>query len=356
MKNNINIKNMVLPIVVSIFAILVALLMTVPIIKSEPKDIPLAVISLDQGIKTPAGEVNAGSQLVEKLTDSTADSPFTWKQYSSLAETEAAVKDGDVYGSLVVPANYTASVAAAKVDPVKTPLAIDATINMGKNATVASSVQTAFQQMSASSGVIINTTIVNPAPEGVSASAVMALGMLLFLPSWITAFVMTRFIKTDWSKREGRAKIYGIKLGLAVATSFIIGVGVSTIASTVVGIEGMFWSIALFGMLASFAFQTIVLAAIGWLGTKGMIIPVIVMVLGTSSLSLPYEFLPNFWQDFVYPWVPQHFMGLGMREIVFMGKGAFDNSAVLGLLITTGVGLVALTSTLAKPIEKTTKK
>ena len=65
---------MVLPIVVSIFAILVALLMTVPIIKSEPKDIPLAVISLDQGIKTPTGEVNAGSQLVEKLTDSTADS------------------------------------------------------------------------------------------------------------------------------------------------------------------------------------------------------------------------------------------------------------------------------------------
>ena len=53
--------------------------------------------------------------------------------------------------------------------------------------------------------------------------------------------------------------------------------------------------------------------------------------------TFPFEALPAFWQDWVYPWAPQRFMSEGIRAILYLDAGAW-NAGSLPLLIVGAVG------------------
>ena len=66
---------------------------------------------------------------------------------------------------------------------------------------------------------------------------------------------------------------------------------------------------------------------------------------------LPYEALPTFCQEWVYPWAPQRFFGEGLRSILFMGQGAWNGvSTVFAGMGATGVTLCLLS--ILKPNHK----
>ncbi|MCL2037541.1 SNG1 family protein [Candidatus Saccharibacteria bacterium] len=348
-------KKYLLPVVASVFALCVVTLMTFPMLKSAPRDIPIAAVVQDEGVKTPTGTVYVGQSMLDGLKEKTSgdDGIFAWTTFVSEKEMQASMND--FYATIVIPKDFTLSQMAAKVDPTKTPTSIQLTINQGKNPTVASATQAVFTGASLASGVKFDTTIVNPIPADMGSGTIaMVFAMILLLPSIITAFIITRFIELETASRKAKSKSILIQLAYAAGLSLVIGMGAAGMVDWLGGANIPFWHAAMFGWIASFAFQTIVLASVAWFKTPGMAIPVGLMILGMTSISLPHEFLPSFWQNFIYPWAPQHFMGEGARQIFFLGDG-FLNRSSFWLSITAVVGLAFLFAVLFKKPEKPAK-
>lgn len=66
-------------------------------------------------------------------------------------------------------------------------------------------------------------------------------------------------------------------------------------------------------------------------------------VVGVCAAYLPTEFLPAFWQNWIYPWNPLRFMAGGYRGIMCMGQGFWNaSSPALLVMVAVGAALVAL--------------
>ena len=72
----------------------------------------------------------------------------------------------------------------------------------------------------------------------------------------------------------------------------------------------------------------------------GALVGVTTFSLGMSCAMLAYEMLPQFWQEWVYPWVPQRYLGDGIRAIVYRGADALSGSLWYWLVLAA-IGVVA---------------
>lgn len=110
----------VVPVVGSIAAVSMAVILLLPMLLMEPRDIPVAILSEDAGISTDGETLNVGDSLIEQLTedtsqDTTADdgeSPYSaeminWTIFDSSAELDEAMDEGRFYAALIIPANYS---------------------------------------------------------------------------------------------------------------------------------------------------------------------------------------------------------------------------------------------------------
>lgn len=98
----------------------------------------------------------------------------------------------------------------------------------------------------------------------------------------------------------------------------------------------------------------IMLANLGLLSVSiplGALVMLCVFALGMGTAILPPEMLPAFWADWVCPWAPQVAIGDGMRNIIYLGGGAFD-VGVPRLLAWGCVGLAALVISVFIPSRK----
>ena len=170
--------------------------------------------------------------------------------------------------------------------------------------------------------------------------------MLLFLPSWITALVVSRCIKIDTANKKTCVKSICTQLGVCAGLALFVALCMAGGVRIITGLAFSFGNIFLFAALAIFAFQVIALSALNWFGMKGVVIPILFLVLGMPIIQVGYDFLPWFWKYMIYPWIPQKFMVEGVREI-FSGA-SFFNWQTFGLLIIALVGLAALFSILIK--------
>lgn len=93
--------------------------------------------------------------------------------------------------------------------------------------------------------------------------------------------------------------------------------------------------------LASFAAMTVVLGLANIAVPLGLGCGVLGMGLGMTSGLFPRELLPGFRQDWVYGWVPQRFIGDGVRAVLYRGDG-WRNAASEPLMVILCVGLVIL--------------
>ncbi|NHB84988.1 hypothetical protein G7085_11205 [Tessaracoccus sp. HDW20] len=73
-----------------------------------------------------------------------------------------------------------------------------------------------------------------------------------------------------------------------------------------------------------------------------------ILLLGMGTANMPFEFLPAFWQDFVYPWNPLRFLAEGSRALLFQGAGWW-NAATPALLVTALVGALLVLSSVFTP-------
>jgi X-X-X-Leu-X-X-Gly heptad repeat protein len=229
---------------------------------------------------------------------------------------------------------------------------IELLINQGKNPMVSSSLQSSLSSLPLPASVGIETEYMNPLPEEMGMGFThMVLMILTYISSYATAAVIANIFKLKRNSRVSLGRSLAIQLGYAAVTSLVVGFAITTILRFAVGESIPLVDTALFIAIASFSFQLLVIAALDWFGMIGMIVPVGLLILGMGAAYLPTEFLPEFWQQFIYPWDPLRFMVDGFKEILYMGQGFWNASAKV-LTLVVSIGFVLLAANLLRPLRQ----
>lgn len=103
------------PVAAAVLAVLIGTVLLLPMMKMNPREIPVAVLSLDKGVTVSGEQINAGEALTDALIDSQGeeDSPLVaWTVMDSQEDLDAAMLEGDYYAAIVIPADFSESQAA----------------------------------------------------------------------------------------------------------------------------------------------------------------------------------------------------------------------------------------------------
>ncbi|MFD5413364.1 ABC transporter permease [Streptomyces nojiriensis] len=71
------------------------------------RDLPVVLVTEDQGARGPAGAVNLGERVAGKITQAADDGRVRWRQVATRAEAERVLDGQDAYAALVVPADFS---------------------------------------------------------------------------------------------------------------------------------------------------------------------------------------------------------------------------------------------------------
>lgn len=352
-------RALAIPLVVPVVLVCMFSLMFYPMARMELKGLPFAVVCLDEGIDMPTGHVNAGEAMVEQLTDpdaggveEEADSESTeggslmsadavsWVEYGSQEELDAAFDAGEIYGAIVIPENFTLSQAAQDVGEANLRVYLD----KAKSPLIATQLQSGMSLMLARLGVGADVEVINDggyADEDASPMSGMLLLQVSLLPlvlgSAVGALVLSRALRLGEGRRGRFAKL-AQQLGVMVVASGVMALCAYAAVIVVVGAEIPLATSVLFMWLAGFCVMLLVCGAADVHLALGVSVVLLVMGLGNMTGVLPYETLPAFWQDWVYPWAPQRFIGDGLREVFYRGFGVL-NAGTAGVATIGAVGL-----------------
>lgn len=251
-------------------------------------------------------------------------------------------------------------------------------LDMAKSPLVASQMQSSLKAMFAETGMqadIVN--IHDGTPEGTTIEAAkqalkdssaeedeapanpmstMMSQQLLLIPtvmlSLIVGLILTRVarLKEPETKKE-RVRQLAKQVVLALVFSFIIALTAYAMFALVAGGEADFWSLSLFVWIVSFALMLLVGGLANIAFGLGVLAVVCIVAFGMMMGVLPLQALPSFWQDWVFPWAPQHYVGDGLRSILYLGTG-FWNEQSQAFVWVALAGFVLSLLALALPSRK----
>jgi hypothetical protein len=343
MRHNINLK-----VAAPIMAILITFaisLVILPVIKGEAKDIPITVVSLDQGVTAPQGQVNLGTQVAQGITTKIngviagkSPAPLKLIRVSTQSQLDQAFIDKNIYAAIVIPANFTAQKMSGGSPLIKV------IIDQGQSKAVATVLATMITSMSSDSVVPLKIEYLHPV------GADMANGnanMFAFMMTWIATLICSIVLSKAF--KEGKSQTVPSKLfllALAIITASIIALSVSVILKYEYGLGIDFGMTFGFLVIAVFCLMVLIIGVMSWSAIGGIVIFVTLMLLGLVASNLPYEILPAFWQNYVYPWIPMRFMSDGIKEIFYLGGGIWNSGTQVLVWFGTGGIILTLLSTL----------
>lgn len=363
----------VIPLAVILLALAFSLI-TLPMAYSKPKEMPVALLSLDKGIELNGQQVNMGQQIIEQVRMSLAPiegetAAIKWFVLSDYDELTKAIDEQKYYGALVIPEDFSAKVFSLNSPVISIP-DIQLLINQGMHYSAASAVENILVQISGgfknmllsnmldfiqSSGQAISdtqkqamqnplqiqTTYMNPVGEKSASGNAQS---LLFAPLWIASIVGAMAIyvlNRDEKKQKLSIKSFWQVAGYALLGGVVAGFTVAFIGAVIMQLSFSFITVALFLTVASTCYILLILAVLNWLGIASIVIFILIFLLELSLLNLPYEFMPSFYQTWVYPWLPMRFTVEGLREIFYFESGIW-NGATMVLVIMGAVSLLIL--------------
>ncbi|QGU01138.1 hypothetical protein CKALI_01190 [Corynebacterium kalinowskii] len=201
-------------------------------------------------------------------------------------------------------------------------------INQGKHPMVSQLLDAAAK---ANPKIIVSYTNPIPSDLGLAGSFLPALFVLLtFIPSLIGSVLLARGVK-GLGKRLAALLTMNLIVGL-------VGIGIFAVLSP---ISVPYLTTFLFLTFASFVVGSLSVGSIALFGKAGIAIPALTLISGMGFMSLPKEFVPAFWRDWIYPWNPIRMIAESGREILYMGSGPVTSTARL-LCIVAAIGLVFL--------------
>lgn len=348
-------KRYALPFAVFLTVACVMSAVVYPMVTAEPRNLPLGILSLDEGVETPQGTVNAGESIVSQVMGSengNGDDTQTvaWTEYESQEALDEAIANEKLYAAVVIPADFSASQARAKAAEAQAfeaqtaqIAALSVIIDEGKNPMAASTVETMLTGMLVRQGLPYAVERVDEADIGggtlnMAQQFTVIPVFIMTMVCSVALYALTRAPKT--AARGERWKAVGIQAALAVCLSWLVGFGTTAILETS-GLSIPSLDTGLFLWLASFCLMMLFVGCLDVAAPLGAAVIIVCFAGGMTCGNLPYELLPTFYQDWLYPWVPQRFIGDGVRQIFYTGA-TFANPAAVGLAGAGVIGIAAL--------------
>ena len=359
---------------------LIALLFSIafyPMLYMEMKDLPVAIVSEDEGVQTPAQTVNAGQTVLENIAALDAQNEVIAVTVEDDRETALEKAEaGDYAAVIVLPQDFTKKQLSMTSDAPEAPkLALY--INQGNFGMIGTLMETAMttmiEQMGAAmqpqiaaaftqAGVEISADQLAYYDEPIAAEVAyihpvsnMGTGImsanghaLAAMLSWMPMLIATVMLylynrKHRVSDARASRRALAVQLGWGIVASATTALAVTGVITGIMGLDVDFGATFLYLWIAIFGFMMLILGVMRWLGFGGVVLAVLAMFLSMGTIYLPYEVLPAFWQHWIYPWAPVRIISEGLRDIFFLG-GSWWNGAsqLLAGLAVTGIVLSCL--------------
>lgn len=333
--------------------------------------LPVAVLVEDQN--------PMAIQFADKLTSQ--GDKFDWVKVDSEAQLNKKLQDRDVYGAIVIPENYSKQFASLQ-SPKPQQVELQFLVNQGKNTQVAAQLTQGFNAMGVQLNKVMSEqlfTVVDQKkiPLNVELAQVFAnpikidiknvhdVGSLatapfsFFQPIWMASLIgaamlffagKTRVFQTLAAQLSFRL----VQLVASIVAGFIAGYAMTWYSTWMLDYDySSFNQVALFLSISSTAFILLILAFFSWLGFKALPIFVLLMFFGLPLLQLAPEMLPNFYADWIMPWLPFQFLFDGLREVLFFDGSVWNSNTVVLVWIAVISAIVILLKGSAK--EKAVK-
>ncbi|MGE8207301.1 YhgE/Pip domain-containing protein [Heyndrickxia sp. NPDC080065] len=372
-------KLVMLSPIIALAIIFIFSLTLFPSVQPQPKNLPVAIVNEDEGVKIPnQPKMNMGNTIVDMIqknlnTTKDEDPAVKWVAVKSKEEVRKGLDNQKYYAALVIPKDFSAKQASLRTPTPSSP-EVQIFINQGMN-TMASTmagqilngvvdnmnnnVRTQLLDGFEKQGVTLTakqaSKLVEPIAKKVTNvnetgtnSANGNAPVSLFQPLWMaimasSAIIYIAFSKLSITSRKENlaAKMIQILMGAIVA--LVVGFGLTWIADGLVGLNiPKFTDTALFLSITSFSFFLMISAVFSLVGIKGIPVFVILLFFGAPLLSMAPEMMSTFYQDWVYSWLPMRFMVAGLRELFFFGKGLSWNTPISILVWIGVVGMVII--------------
>lgn len=343
----------------------------------QVKNLPVALIVNDEGtnvdaVKAAVKQAGKGIEGKEPMLS------FTTEKESDI---EDLFDDKKYYAALVIPEGYDDAIQNALKDNKAATLKVY--VNQGYNMTGSNYAKTALNglisqvsahystnfiaqmgdaQIDAEKAAVLVTPIVaeekifNPITASTANGSAPT---LMAVPAWVGALIggfivflaTSSIFKKEMLTRKQTLRLMGGQVLFGVIIALFSGFTVATLAS-IAGISmPSYLLVALFVSFAAFCFFLLVSAITAWIGKPAITLFMVVMLLGMGVLMTPQEMLPEFFVNFIRPWVPIRFASEGLREIFYFDSG-FYTGASFNTIVGIGIaGLIIFILSIFKPVK-----
>jgi len=331
----------------------------------QVRNLPVALIVNDEGQHVDA--VKAAVEQISKGLD--GEEPILAFTIETEEDIEQLFHDKKYYAALVIPEGYHDTLQNAMTN--NTAATLQVYINQGFNMTGATYAKTALhglitqlsnqysnnfiaqmqgQQIDANQAAVLVNPIVPEEKVFNAITASTANGSaptLMAVPAWVGALIggfivflaTSNIFKKEQLTRKQTLRLMGGQVLFGIIIALFSGFTVATLASLAgINMPGYFL-VAFFVSFAAFCFFLLVSAITAWIGKPAITLFMVVMLLGMGVLMTPKEMLPDFFVNFIRPWVPLRFASEGLREIFYFGSGFYTGDSFNTIL---GIGIVGL--------------
>ncbi|GEP19758.1 YhgE/Pip domain-containing protein [Pediococcus argentinicus] len=353
------------------FAIIAGIILTfvlalaqIPVKQAKLQEVPLAIVNEDQG--------QLGQKVVDKVTehDKSSDkrAAFKWSKVSSTTTLKSDMNHQHYYGAIVIPKDFSKKIGTLATSNTAQPAQVKIYINEAKNSTLATSLKSGLTAMVGGIGQGIQGQIVGQLAQhhvSVSASAVTRLSnpivadvetvhstkgltaanTVFFQPIWLASLVVSLLLfyagkEIKFTKRTTRFGFKFIQVAVAAGLALMIGFATTWYLGAILNYHfDNFGLVGMFVSLTSFAFIMLFSGVIAWLEFPGLIVFVLLLFFSAPLLTMAPEMLPNFYQNWVLPWLPMKPLFDGLKSILYYGAGLWNSSTqtLVTVMIIGGV-------------------
>ena len=359
------------------------------IVSPAPKDMPVALVNLDEGATIPGkGETNFGELMEEKMTTATSPSgdeiPLLWTKLDSEQAANDALAAEEFYAAVVLPADMSKKLITLQ-SPAPQQAEVKILINQGKNYAGANSTGQILDKVMAAvngqlreqmltaikaRGDVLNTAqagalaapllvtqeIQHPVgTNSANGNAPVILSQMLWIASVLAALLL--WFAGNKAVQGGARKISVIAGQLLVGLLSVV-LSVFILLGVAIGILDLevpdFWELTLFLLFAATCFYFAMSMIYAWIGIRGTPIIVMIFFFSLPVLTMPEQFVPDVTRDWLLSWVPLRFAADGIRDILYYGEGLNLTDPAWTLAAIGAGGLVlTLLSGLRKPRVQT---
>lgn len=376
-------KLVLLSPVIILAVVLIFSLTMIPSVNPTPTNLPIAVVTEDQGATLPNQQkLNMGETIVQNIQDSNEEDTVHWIEVNSTGEARDGLDNQEYYAALIIPENFSQKQASLQTPNPSSP-EVQILVNQGMNTAAANAAAqilntvvdnvnnnirgellAGFEKQGGTVTTAQASSLVSPITKDVvnvneigTHSANGNAPVSLFQPLWMGSIIGSVIIflvihKLAFANRIETLAVRLTQVLVGAVLALLVGFGAAWISDGWIGIDiPRFTDTALFLAIAYFSYFLMISAILSWIGLRGIPIFVLTLFFGAPLLAMAPEFMSDFYREWIYSWLPMRFMVEGLRELFFFDQGLSMNAPTTILLGIGFVSLLVLLASSLKPIR-----